>query len=223
MGFGIPGLDKVIKGAGGLTQQFSGVGGLFKGLKPDEVTSKIKSCEKVIEKLPAEQIPVSGTKSTKTGEFVQEALNAMKYDTGKPDGAVGGGTIKQFNQYMAEKNAPSTSFSFNSIKDSAKGLVGRDEKFEPLNDASEITGKHIEELIDALRDGKHLPANPQLLQKLAESAYEIGDAANNPELQKLGRELSTTPLGAQSSIEGQGPEQNELVAQIEPAVPTGMM
>jgi len=220
MDFGIPDLGKITKGAGAITQQFGGVGSLLKGLKPDEVTSKIKSCENIIEKLPAEQIPVSGTKSTKTGEFVQEALNAMKYDTGKPDGAVGGGTIKQFNQYIVEKNAPSSGFG--SLTKGFKSAIGTN-KLEPVKDASEITGKHIEELIDDLRDGKHLPANAQLLQTLAESAYEIGDAAKNPELQKLGRDLSTTPLGAQSAIEG--PEQNELVAQaqIEAAVPTGMM
>ncbi len=226
-GFSLPSLSKIAIGVGtigsikSITNQFSGASKAFQSLSPNQTTSKIKDCESIVKKLPADKIPVSGTKATKTGELIQNALKSMKYGIKGTDGVVGSKTVKALNQYIEERNAPSSSgFSFGSLKKGFSKAVGADSKLEPVKDASEITGAHVKALVDDLRDKNVLPANSQMLQKFAESMYEIGGEAKNPELQKLGRELSKTPLGAQSAL--QTPEQNdaEVQAQVETTAPT---
>ena len=180
-----------------------GVGSAWKKLSNRDITSRIEKCEDILKTMEPKDITVSGKEPTQTGTFIQTALVAMKSYRQEPNGIMDSQTMRGFNRIMTMKHQQGARQTVSIGSPKSLMNVGKD-KFEDLKIArgpEEISGRHLQALVNELRAKDAIVGNEKVLQSFASSMDEIGKASGNKELQTLAKELSPQTVEPQSAIE----------------------
>ncbi len=188
----IPGVGDLIKKGTDIVSD--GVAGGFNAAASATVSKlsfdKIESILK--NDVAPDNVNIKSNVKSELGEFLQKSMDAIagRPIAGNYDGKAGGNTVGNLNGFFAAKKL-SAEDGLNPLRD----------KFEDLNDIkniSELSGRHIQAVIDELRDLDIIPENAELTKDLGEALRDV----ENPDLQQKADELAPAS-GRTSSVDNE--------------------
>ncbi len=139
-----------------------------KGVDIARINTNLEIAERRLKEIGADQIDISPNKRSELAEFLQKGLKAMDQDVGVIDGKAGAGTVRELNGFFVAK--------VESAKDGYNPLRDKYEDLKPIEDITELTGRHIQAFVDELRERDILDSGtPEMLKEFGQALREIGD------------------------------------------------
>lgn len=167
----IPGADK-LPGLGKDQAEQAWDGGKFK-FEMDRLESNLA-------KIPADKMGIKEDKPSEVVKFIQNAMKNLGQGNVTADGKVTPDFLTELNGYIMAKQGE-------------KDLLGDYKGLKPVSSAAEISGAHLQAIIDSLRDGEKLSNKPEHkkgMEALAKALYEIDDPKMKEVATKIAPQLA---------------------------------
>ena len=174
----IPGADK-IPGVGNIPGVDPNKGKEVAGQAWDSGKFKFEMdrFESALSKVPADKMGIKEGESSDLVRFMQNALKNLGQSGVTVDGKVTPDFLQELNGYI-------------KVKQSERDILGSYKDLKEVTNASEISGAHLQAIIDTLRDqGKIKADSKEVLEALGKAMRQIDD----PAVKEMSTKLAPPP------------------------------